>query len=66
MSNDAWEESVRSEMRKLTSKHDVKTAGEHKLRIYAIDPGVVLERIEINTGGLLPSYLGPEESPRAK
>ena len=66
MSNDAWEESVRSEMRKLTSKHDVKTAGEHKLRIYAIDPGVVLERIEINTGGLLPSYLGPEESPRTK
>ncbi|RYY76835.1 MAG: glycosyl hydrolase [Gammaproteobacteria bacterium] len=65
-SNEAWEESVRSEMRKATSKHAINSAGAHKLRIYAIDPAVVLERIEINTGGLLPSYLGPEESPRVK
>ncbi|MET0356137.1 MAG: glycosyl hydrolase 115 family protein [Cellvibrio sp.] len=66
MSNEAWEESVRSEMRKAVSKHNIASAGEHTLRIYAIDPGVTLERIQINTGGLLPSYLGPEESPRKK
>jgi len=65
MSDGAWEESVRSEMRKATSTHKIP-AGAHKLRIYAIDPGLALERILINTGGLLPSYLGPEESPRAK
>lgn len=60
----AWEESVRSDMRKATSQHTIAKAGEHKVRIYAIDPGVTLERVIINTGGLLPSYLGPEESPR--
>lgn len=64
MSDAAWEESVRSDVRKATSQHNVSKAGEHKVRIYAVDPGVTLERIVINTGGLLPSYLGPEESPR--
>ena len=33
------------------------------LRLYAIDPGVTVQRLHINTGGLLPSYLGPQESP---
>ncbi len=62
----AWEESVRSEMRKTISTHTVSKAGEHKVRVYALDPGVTLSRLVINTGGLLPSYLGPEESPRVK
>ena len=66
MSNEAWEESVRSGMRKMSSKHSVNLVGEHKLRIYAVNSGVVLERVEIDTGGLLPSYLGPMESPRTK
>ncbi|GGY77475.1 hypothetical protein GCM10011613_22540 [Cellvibrio zantedeschiae] len=64
MSDAAWEESVRSDMRKITSQHSVAKAGEHSVRIYAVDPGVTLERIVLNTGGLLPSYLGPVESPR--
>jgi hypothetical protein len=64
MSDAAWEESVRSEMRVATSAHTISNAGEHSLRIYAVDPGLTLERIVINTGGLLASYLGPQESPR--
>jgi hypothetical protein len=27
-----------------------------------IDPGVVLQKMIVNTGGLKPSYLGPPES----
>jgi hypothetical protein len=64
MSDGAWEESVRSDMRKATSLHAITKAGEHTVRIFAIDPGVTLERVVLNTGGLLPSYLGPEESLR--
>jgi hypothetical protein len=66
MSSTAWEESVRSEMHKATSTHNLSKAGEHKVRIYAVDPGVTFERFVINTGGLLPSYLGPPESPQLK
>ncbi|KAG6914160.1 hypothetical protein DXG01_002012, partial [Tephrocybe rancida] len=37
-------------------------AGKHTLKILAIEPAVVLQKIVINTGGVVPSYLGPPES----
>ena len=57
-----WEESVRSDVRQLTSKHKIERAGKHKLRVYMVDPGVTLEKLVIDSGGLKPSYLGPAES----
>ncbi|HSX50570.1 MAG TPA: glycosyl hydrolase 115 family protein [Cellvibrio sp.] len=62
MSAEAWEESVRSDLRRSTTMHRLNKPGAHKLRIYSLDPGVSLQKIIMNTGGLLPSYLGPEES----
>ncbi len=62
MSAPAWEESVRSDLRKSVTKHRIDKSGPHKLRIYSLDPGVSLQKILIDTGGLLPSYLGPKES----
>jgi hypothetical protein len=56
-----WEESVRTNTIVLKSKHQIK-AGKNILKIWAVDPAVVLERILIDTGGLKPSYLGPSES----
>ena len=42
----------------------VNKPGEHKLRIYLVDPALVLQKLMIDTGGLKPSYLGPEQSQR--
>lgn len=36
--------------------------GKHTIRFYAIDAGVVLQRIVVDAGGLKPSYLGPPDS----
>ncbi|KAG6853735.1 hypothetical protein C0991_001869 [Blastosporella zonata] len=40
------------------------TPGAHKLKIFMVEPTVVLQKIIIDCGGLVPSYLGPPESIR--
>ncbi|MDQ8203143.1 glycosyl hydrolase 115 family protein [Pelagicoccus sp. SDUM812003] len=58
-----WQESVRNgNVRPAVTAHTVEDAGPHTLRIYMIDPAKTLQKIIINTGGLQPSYLGPEQS----
>ncbi|ACE84961.1 conserved hypothetical protein [Cellvibrio japonicus Ueda107] len=64
MSEQAWEESVKRDIRTISSRHRVDRAGPQTLRIYMVDPGVSLQKVVINTGGLKPSYLGPTESRR--
>jgi hypothetical protein len=59
-----WERSVKDNIRVLTSKHTLTTSGPHVLKFWMIDPGLVLEKLVVNTGGLRPSYLGPPESVR--
>jgi hypothetical protein len=44
------------------TKHRIETAGKHTLRFLVKEPGLVLQKILINTGGLKPSYLGAPES----
>jgi hypothetical protein len=60
--NRDWEESVRDNGRLVKSEHTISTPGYHTLKIWMVDPGVVVEKIVVNTGGLRPSYLGPPES----
>jgi len=45
-----------------TTKHQIAQPGKHTLRFRVLEPGIVLEKILINTGGLQPSYLGAPES----
>jgi hypothetical protein len=47
-----------------TTKHSISKVGKHILRFRVLDPGIVLQKILIDTGGLKPSYLGPPESER--
>ncbi len=58
----AWERSVADGATVLRSKHTIAKPGYHVLKFWALDPGLVLEKLIVDTGGLRPSYLGPPES----
>jgi hypothetical protein len=58
----AWSLNVLNSSTMGVSTHEIKSAGQHVLRIYAVDPGVVLDKIVLDVGGLKPSYLGPIET----
>ena len=60
-----WEEAVSDGVRRVTVPLTIANAGYHTLKIWAVDPGVVLERVVVSHGALRPSYLGPPESFRA-
>jgi hypothetical protein len=60
-----WSESVLDGVRHVVSAHKAVEPGRHVLKVWRVDPGVVLERIVVDMGGVRPSYLGPPESFRA-
>lgn len=60
--NQDWQESVRRNIVESQTKHTIDNPGKHVLKIWMIDPAIVIERIHIDCGGLKPSYLGPLES----
>ncbi len=60
--NREWEESVKDSCRTVTSVHSLAAQGYHTLKIWMVDPAVVLEKIIVDLGGEKPSYLGPPES----
>ena len=60
--NRDWEISVMNNARYSHSKHFISKPGYHTLKIWMVDPGVVLEKIVVDLGGVKPSYLGPPES----
>lgn len=57
-----WDESVIYNIRKAETTHQIKERGYHTLKIWMVDPIVVLQKILVNTGGLRQSYLGAPES----
>jgi hypothetical protein len=59
-----WDKMVADNIRIATSTHKLARRGAHILNIYFVDPGPVLQRLVIDSGGEKPSYLGPPESPK--
>jgi hypothetical protein len=60
----AWERSVSENVTTMVTTHQVAHPGEHRLKFWMVDPGVVLQKLVVDAGGVRPSYLGPPESYR--
>lgn len=58
-----WETAVQDAGWTYTSKHNI-VAVENILSLWLLEPGVVVQRIVVNLGGVRTSYLGPPESIR--
>lgn len=61
-----WQKSVSEYVTIMTSLHQLQSPGKHTLKFWAVDPGVVIQKMVIETGEVNPSYLGPPESPLFK
>jgi hypothetical protein len=59
---DDWSRSVEDSVRKVRSTVTVEGVGYHTLKFWMVDPGVVLQKLVVDLGGVKPSYLGPPES----
>jgi hypothetical protein len=59
---DKGQRDVISNVLKLKAKLNFPIRGQHVLKIWMVDPGLVVDKIIINTGGIYDSYLGPPES----
>jgi len=57
-----WEQWVANNIITSTTDHYISQPGFHTIRYRVLDPGVVLQKVLIDAGGVKPSYLGPPES----
>lgn len=57
-----WGKSVSDNITTAVSEHQLNENGIHVLKFWAIDPGIVLQKIEIETRELKNCYLGQPES----
>jgi hypothetical protein len=61
----AYRKGNRSEMDNLmtlSTDLNFEAEGEHVLKIWMVDPGLVIDKLIINTGGARMSYLGPPDN----
>jgi hypothetical protein len=57
-----WSKWVSDNIIIKTSSHFISKPGKHVLKYWMVDPGIVLQKLVIDFGGLKPSYLGPPET----
>jgi hypothetical protein len=57
-----WNKWVADNIVDKVSEHRITKAGQHVIKFWLIDAGVVLQKIVIDAGGLKSSYLGPQET----
>jgi hypothetical protein len=61
-SSQLWQRWVGENINAQVSRHTIDKPGDHVLKFWMVDPGVVLQKLVVETGDVRPSYLGPPES----
>ncbi|MGD8779406.1 MAG: glycosyl hydrolase 115 family protein [Ignavibacteria bacterium] len=57
-----WNIMVANNTRYIDAKFKIDRPGKHILKFWAVDAGIVLQKIVIDMGGVKQSYLGPPQS----
>ncbi len=57
-----WERWVADNINIQKSTHTIEKPGDHTLKLWMVDPGVVVQKIVVATEDIGDSYLGPPES----
>ena len=55
-----WTENVIRNCVINTTQGNIDKPGKHTVKIYCADPGVIIQKIVIDLGGMKKSYLGPD------
>ena len=60
--NRDWETSVENNARYGAARFTLTKPGYHTLKVWMVNPGVVVQKLVVEFGGFKTSYLGPPES----
>jgi len=58
----AWRKSVADNIKIFKTPLKFDNPGKHTLKYWMISPGVVLQKLVLDLGGLKPAFLGPPET----
>jgi len=58
----AWDKSVADNIKIFKTNLKIDKPGKHTLKYWMVNPGIVLQKLVLDLGGLKPSYLGPKET----
>ena len=57
-----WETQVKDEAAYASANVQIATPGYHTVKLWAVDPGITIQKIIVDMGGVKASYMGPPES----